>query len=121
MGGGNSEFETNMYTLLYLEWITNKALLYSTWNCVQCFAAAWMGGEFGGEWIYMAESLHHLPETISTLLFCSTPRQNKISHFKYKLEMPFNSLSRVDQLVLAGNNAEMKGITKPCLNSSRKV
>ena len=66
--GGNSEFETNMYTLLYLEWITNKALLYSTWNCAQCFAAAWMGGEFGGEWIYMAESLHHSPEAITLLM-----------------------------------------------------
>ena len=36
------EFETDMYTLLYLKWITNKALLYSTWHLG-------MGGEFGGE------------------------------------------------------------------------
>ena len=39
------------YTLLYLKWIANKDLLYSTWNSAQCYAAAWMGGEFGGEWI----------------------------------------------------------------------
>ena len=77
--GGNSEFETNMYTLLYLEWITNKARLYSTWNCAQCFAAAWMGGEFGGEWIYMAESLHHSPETIQHCY--SAPPQDRIKHF----------------------------------------
>ena len=38
-----------MYTLLYLKWITNKNLLYSTWNAAQCYMAAWMGGEFGGE------------------------------------------------------------------------
>ena len=41
-----------MYTLLYLKWITNKDLLYSTANSAQCYVAAWMGGEFGGEWIH---------------------------------------------------------------------
>ena len=40
-----------MYILLYLKWIINKDLLYSTWNSAQCYVAAWMGGEFGGEWI----------------------------------------------------------------------
>ena len=39
------------YTLLYLKWIMNKDLLYSTGNSAQCYMAAWMGGEFGGEWI----------------------------------------------------------------------
>ena len=39
-----------MYTLLYLKWIANKDLLYSTGNSAQCQVAAWMGGEFGGEW-----------------------------------------------------------------------
>ena len=42
----------NMYTLLYFKWITNKDLLYSTGNSDQlCFVAAWMEGEFEGEWI----------------------------------------------------------------------
>ena len=36
-------------TLVYLKWITNKDLLYSTRNSARCYAAAWMGGEFGGE------------------------------------------------------------------------
>ena len=40
----------DMYTLLYLKWMSNKDLLYSTWNSAQCYTAAWMGGEFGGEW-----------------------------------------------------------------------
>ena len=39
----------NMYTLLYVKWITNKAILSSTRNSDQCYVAAWMGGEFGGE------------------------------------------------------------------------
>ena len=36
-----------MHTLLYLKWITNKDLLYSTWNSTQCYVAASMGVEFG--------------------------------------------------------------------------
>ena len=40
------------YTLLCLRWITNKDLLYSTGNSAQCHVAAWMPGEFGGEWIH---------------------------------------------------------------------
>ena len=35
------------YARLYLEWITNKDLLYSTGNSAQCYVAAWMGGESG--------------------------------------------------------------------------
>ena len=46
-------FGIDMYTLLYLKWITNKDLLYSTENSAQCYMAAWMGGEFGGEWIHV--------------------------------------------------------------------
>ena len=39
----------DMYTLLYLKWITNKDLLSSTGNSAQCHVAAWMGGEYGWE------------------------------------------------------------------------
>ena len=42
----------DMYTLLYLKWITNKDLLYSTGNLL-CYVAAWMEGDFGGEYGYM--------------------------------------------------------------------
>ena len=53
MGGGQrgkgivSKFGMDVYTLLYLKWITNKDLLYSTGNSTQCYMAAWMGEEFG--------------------------------------------------------------------------
>ena len=43
------EFGMNMYTLLYLKWITNKDPLYSTWNSAQCYVPDWMGGGFRGE------------------------------------------------------------------------
>ena len=42
-----------LYTLLYLKWITNKVLLYSTWNSAQYYVAARMGGEFEREWIHV--------------------------------------------------------------------
>ena len=45
------EFGMDMYTLPDLKWITNKDLLYRTWTSAQFYVAAWMGGEFGGEWI----------------------------------------------------------------------
>ena len=45
------DFGKVTYTLLYSKWITNKDLLYSTWNSAQCYMAAWMGGEFGGKWV----------------------------------------------------------------------
>ena len=43
------EFGMGMGTVLYLKWITNKGLLYNIWSSVQCYAAAWMGGECEGE------------------------------------------------------------------------
>ena len=45
------EFGMAMYTLLYVKWTSNKGLLYSPGHSAQCYVAAWMGGEFGGEWI----------------------------------------------------------------------
>ena len=45
------EFGMDMYTLLYLEWITNKDLQYSTGNSALCYVAAWVEAEFGGEGI----------------------------------------------------------------------
>ena len=47
------EFGMDMYTLLYLKWIINKDLLYSPGSSAQCYVAAWMGGDCGGEWIHV--------------------------------------------------------------------
>jgi len=43
----------DMHTRLYLKWITNRDLTYSTGNSAQCYVAAWMGGEFEEEWIHV--------------------------------------------------------------------
>ena len=53
MGGGIVREFGYMYIRLYLKYITNKDLLYRTWNSAQCYMAAWMEGEFGGEWIHV--------------------------------------------------------------------
>ena len=41
---------------MYMEssWITNQYLLYSTGNFAQCYVAALLGGEFGGEWMHIS-------------------------------------------------------------------
>ena len=62
------EFGMDIDTLLYLKRITDKDLLYM--ESAQCYVAAWMGGEFGGEWILVyiwLSSLHSSPETITIL------------------------------------------------------
>ena len=38
-------------TRLCLKWRTDKDLLDSTGDSAQCYVPAWMGGEFGGEWM----------------------------------------------------------------------
>ena len=59
----------DMYTLLYLKWITNKDLLYSTRNSAQCYMAAWIGDGDLGENGYMygaslvAQMVKNLPAT----------------------------------------------------------
>ena len=83
MGDGTvRDFGKVMYTLLYLKWITNKGLLYSTWNSAQCYVPAWMVGGGGVVWgrmdtrICLAEFLCYSPETATTLLVSYTPIQN---------------------------------------------
>ena len=72
----------------------------------QCYVAAWMGEEFGGEWIRVyvwrgvrgrvdtcicvAESLCCSPETTTTLLISYTPIENKMFNFFLKVLFPGN-------------------------------
>ena len=42
------EFGMDMYTLLYLKWITNKDLLCSTGDSAQCSVPVWMERSTGG-------------------------------------------------------------------------
>ena len=68
------EWDGHVHTAIF-EMIPSKDLLYSTGNSAQCYVAAFMGGEFGGEWIHVHGWLSlftvHL-ETIA-LLICYSP------------------------------------------------
>ena len=58
--------------------------------------AAWMGGEFGGEWL-RAESLCCPPETITTLSIGYTPIQNKKLKKKDKNELIYKTDSQTEK------------------------
>ena len=47
----------DMYSVLYLKWITNNDLLYSTENSAQCSVEVWKEGEFGGESVQFSHSV----------------------------------------------------------------
>ena len=51
--GTNWETETDLYTQLYVKYVTNKNLLYSTENSTQYFVIASMGKESKTQWIYI--------------------------------------------------------------------
>ena len=71
----------DMYTLLYLKWITKKDLLYSTGNSAQCYVAAWMGEEFGREcirvYVWLSPFAARLKLSQHCSFICYTPTQNK--------------------------------------------
>ena len=83
--GINRELGMDRYTHLCLKWITNKDQLYSAWNSAQCYVAAWMGREFGGEWIpvciyiyiWLSPFAVHVKLSQHCLLIGYAPVQNK--------------------------------------------
>ena len=60
--GAIREFGVDMYTLLYLKWITNKDLPHRTRNSAQHYVTVWMGGELGDSgYMYMHGRVPLLP------------------------------------------------------------
>ena len=51
-GGGRDSYRV-WDGRVHTDVFNNKDLLYSTGNSAQCYVAAWMGGEFGGELIHV--------------------------------------------------------------------
>ena len=98
MKGIVREFGMGMCTLRYLKWITNKDLLYGMGNSAQCYVAAWMGGEFGGEWIRVYT---HTQKSLSRVRLFATPwivahqapRSMGFSRHEYWSGLPFPSPS----------------------------
>jgi len=77
------EFGMDMYTLLYL-----KQTYCTAQGTAQCHVAAWMGGEFGGEWIHVYVWLSHFAVHLILSQHCLltdyTPVQNtKVFSYKH--------------------------------------
>ena len=70
----------HMYTRLYLKWISNKMVLYSTGNSAQCYVEAWMAGEFRGEWIHVYIWLS------SSVVHLKLPQQCYLATLQYKIK-----------------------------------
>ena len=103
------ESDIDMYTLLYLKWITNKDLPYSTWNSAQCYVAAWMGGGMGengymdmNDWVpsLFAWNYHNIVnQLLSRVRLFATPwtvayqppQSMEFSRQEYWSELPFPS------------------------------
>ena len=90
------QFGMGMCTLQYLKWITNKDLLYGTGNSAQCYVAAWMGGEFWGEWIrvytHTQKSLSHVRLFATPWIVAhQAPRSMGFSRQEYWSGLPFLS------------------------------
>ena len=71
------EFGMDMDAMLYLKWIANKVLLYSTGNSAQCYVAAWMGGKLDGggggqELIHVCEWLNHFAVHLKLSQHCQS-------------------------------------------------
>ena len=58
-GGIDWEFRINIYTLLYIKYIVNKVLLYSTGNNIQYPMINHNGKENEKEYIYMCNRINH--------------------------------------------------------------
>ena len=75
----------DMYTLLYLKWVPDKDLLYSTEISVQCYVAAWDGREIWERMdtcIRMSELLCYAPELPQ--IYSSVKKKVKIRKGKTK-------------------------------------
>ena len=74
----------DMYTGLHLKWITSQDLLYSTENSAQCYISAWMGGEFGEEWIHVYAWLSSLAGHLKLSQHCFLISYTLIQNKKFK-------------------------------------
>jgi len=83
------EFGMDVYTLIYLKWITNKVPLYRTENsALDMVAPAWEGSLGKNGYMYMyGWVLCCPPETVTTFLISYTPIQNKKLKKKRNIHM----------------------------------
>ena len=78
--------------------ITNKDLLYRTWNSAQCHVAAWKGGEFWGKWIHVYVWLRHFAVHLKLPQYCLLIGCTSIQNKKLKKILMESSLSIISFL-----------------------
>ena len=106
----------DVYTLPYFKWITSKDLLYSTWNSAQCYVAAWMGGEFGGEWMHEDVWLRtrsfrpFRPAVLETIFWEETLGKASLSACGSRTGKP--SISDIDR------GSQTQGLCRPLVSSA---
>ena len=90
-----------------------QGLPCSPWNSAQCYVAAWMGGEFGGEWIrvYIWLSPFTVHLKLTTLLIGYTSIQNKKFKIIKKKAVAFSKLGLLTDLLMPG----VKAVLRHCL------
>ena len=97
-------------TLLQLTWITSRALLYSTRNSTDWYVAAWMGEEFGGEWIHvyvwLSSSSGHWKlvqycQSATLLLFSHLVMSHSATPWTTALQAPCPSVSQFSHSVVS--------------------
>ena len=105
------ELGMDIYTLLYLEWITNKDLQYSTWNSAQNVIWQLPGEGSLGEnrYMYMYDwvSLHCSPKTITTLLVGYIPIQNKKFKKKNSVAEEITFIISQESMVWLGGSGDL--------------
>ena len=76
--GIGREFRMDMYTLLYLKWITNRTHCTARGTLLSVTGQpGWEGSLGKNGYMYTAQSLHCSPETITTSLISDTPTHKK--------------------------------------------
>ena len=79
----------NRYTLLCLKWITIKHLPESRVPSALCHVAAWMGGEFGGEWTHVHVWLSPFAVDMKWSIRHTSIQKKKLNFFFLKLDFLF--------------------------------
>ena len=97
-GGKDSEFGISRCKLLYIGWVNNKVLLYSTGNYIQYPVINHNGKEYEKEYICITESLCCTAEIkhniVNQLYF------NKINFLKRSAQMSISLLEHIEDAIL---------------------
>jgi len=82
-GGLGWAFGTRRCKLLYIEWMDNKVLLYSTGNNIQYLVINHKGKDYEKLYVYMYRYILYILYIYITEPFYCTPEANKTLYISY--------------------------------------